>query len=100
MTPTKAAPLEGLTYTELDEMVRRALPTARRIVTWGITDREGHESMQPNSLSAHLIALLGHDCQCECENVPFSEWGQAAYALGIAVGLQLRADAFTQGGAK
>lgn len=92
-TPTPA-PIEGLGPSDLAEMVRRALPTARRIIALGITDHdlipgERHE----HSLASHLVALRGHDW---IDNDPneFDDLSQAAYALGIAVGVHLQRSIF------
>lgn len=94
MTRRQPAPLDGLSYLQFEEMVRRCLPTAQRLVAWGVTDREGREHQHDSSLSDHLITLLGHDHACDNEDCPYDEWAQAAYALGIAVGLHLRREAF------
>jgi hypothetical protein len=96
-TSKDVPPLAGLRYNRLAEMVRRCCPTARRIVATGIGDTE-HKP-----IDALVTELLGHSGpeagQTEEESgFRYDQWTQATYALGIAVGLQLRASAFDDDG--
>jgi hypothetical protein len=96
-----AEPSDGLRYHyHLPEMVRRSLPLARRAALEGIL--EGENDRGGCGLPARLQTLAGFfpetgDTVEDFER--FEQWTYAAFAFGIAVGLQLRESTFT-GGAK
>ena len=83
---------------DLPEAVRRAQPMARQVLLRGIGDLGGY--VDDDDILPHYVAeLIGHDGPEEDEsgavqNRKLQECEFAAYALGIAVGLNLRASAF------
>jgi hypothetical protein len=86
---------------DIQTQVCLAAPLARSLVMLGLSDVEGVCNPSNMDLPFHIEELIGHDGP-SCDDKEFPRLGesqQAAFALGIAVGLLLRPDAFT-GGAK
>ena len=83
---------------DLPEAVRRAQPMARQVLLRGIGDLGGY--VDDDDILPHYVAeLIGHDGPEEDEsgavqNRKLQRYEFAAYALGIAVGLHMRASAF------
>jgi len=85
---------------DVDDQVRRAAAAARQIVLLGLDDVAGRETSN-EFLNIRVESLVGHDGpRVELKNKDverFDDYLSGAYALGIAIGLLLRADAFSKG---
>jgi hypothetical protein len=78
------------------EQVRKAMPIARRLVARGIGDLGGGIVCDDDHVPGYVSALVGHNGPEYTREdwTKQEEWTAGAYALGIAVGLLLRASAF------
>jgi hypothetical protein len=84
----------------VNEQVRLATPLAKRIVCSGLDD--GRNASSATILPNNVSELIGHDGPSDTETgdealEKVNQCEEAAYALGIAVGLLLRADVFAGG---
>jgi hypothetical protein len=84
-----------------------ARPAALRYVQFGLeaTAHDDHEDLSHHGLAYAVADLVGHDGPAdvvggEGELAKIYECEEAAFAIGIAVGLLMRPEAFDKGGAR
>lgn len=85
------APFDGLDSSNPAEMVRRAMPFARRYVREGFQDPI---KMDARHVGGWLVELRGHDWQDD--EMDICNAMDAAFAFGIAVGLYTNRAAFEE----
>ena len=93
-------------HLSLQKQIRHVAPIAREMLEGGIGAPGYQESMFDHVRAVvgdpHVESLLAtvQAGKPVIEDIHFEEAFQIAYALGIALGLMLRSDAFLEGGAR
>jgi hypothetical protein len=103
-TPAVSTPvLQPVQNADLAAKVRAVMPFARSVITRGVSDLALAEVGDDDSLPAYVSRLLGHNgpvYEGYEQHRRFEAWTEAAYVLGLAIGLHLRASTFEEGGAR
>ena len=100
---TKAEQFEKLT---MRERVRVLGPIAADLALYGVECLKATPEIDPDAglstLVSEILGLRKHDYLPETDERSQNAWlvHEAAFALGIAIGLLLRPEAFTTGGAR